>query len=125
MSTAILIDGGYFLRRFPRVFPQRNAQDAGEVARTAFRLALDHLKDERLPGVRRDLYRIFFYDCPPLMKKAHQPITGKAIDFSRTPVALFRSALHEELKKLRKCALRLGHLAFTLGDQAILLELLV
>jgi uncharacterized LabA/DUF88 family protein len=73
-------------------------------------MSLDHLKDEHVPGGRRELYRIFFYDCPPLMKKAHQPISKSAIDFSKTPVAIFRLGLHDELRKLRKCALRLGHL---------------
>lgn len=60
---------------------------------------------------RREPYRIFFYDCPPFEKKAHNPITGQAIDFSKTPEADFRRELHAELKKTRKLALRLGRLA--------------
>jgi uncharacterized LabA/DUF88 family protein len=32
------------------------------------------------------------------------------IDFSKTPQAIFRLALHDEMRKLRKVALRLGHL---------------
>lgn len=55
-----------------------------------------------------ELYRILFYDCPPLLKKAHNPITGKVIDFSKTEVSNFRLEFYRELKKLRKVALRLG-----------------
>jgi uncharacterized LabA/DUF88 family protein len=56
------------------------------------------------------LYRIFYYDCPPLIKKAHNPITGRPVDFSQTPLAGWRLQFFEELKKLRKVALRLGYL---------------
>lgn len=60
---------------------------------------------------RTDLYRIFFYDCAPLTKKAHKPISGTAVDFGKTDEAKFRLALHDEIRRLRKTALRLGHLA--------------
>jgi uncharacterized LabA/DUF88 family protein len=56
------------------------------------------------------LYRIFYYDCPPLTNKAHNPITRDAIDFSHTPMADWRLRFFEELKRLRKVALRLGYL---------------
>jgi uncharacterized LabA/DUF88 family protein len=58
-----------------------------------------------------ELYRIFFYDCLPLDKKIHNPITKKAIDFSKTEEFTFRNALHQEIKRLRKAALRLGRLS--------------
>jgi uncharacterized LabA/DUF88 family protein len=41
----------------------------------------------------------------------HLPVSGKAIDFSRTPEATFRRELHLQLRKQRKVALRLGQLA--------------
>ncbi len=44
------------------------------------------------------------------MKKAHYPKSRTAIDFSKTPQSAFRLALHNELRKQRKVALRLGHL---------------
>jgi uncharacterized LabA/DUF88 family protein len=58
----------------------------------------------------RALYRIFYYDCPPLSKKVHNPVTRRAIDFSKTPTANWRTEFHDELRKLRKVALRLGYL---------------
>ena len=44
------------------------------------------------------------------LKLAHKPISRHAINFSKTPQALFCLALHDDLRKLRKVALRLGHL---------------
>lgn len=55
-----------------------------------------------------DLYRIFFYDCPPLSKRVHQPVSEKSHDFARDNMSRFRISLHNEIKSLRKTALRLG-----------------
>lgn len=62
------------------------------------------------PAEDSELYRIFFYDCPPLTKKLHRPVSKAAIDLSKTPEAKFRFAVHDELQKVRKVALRLGRL---------------
>jgi uncharacterized LabA/DUF88 family protein len=76
-------------------------------------MCIEHLDD------RNDLYRILFYDCPPLSKKAHNPLTNKAIDFSQTADFRFRHDLHGELVKRRKLALRLGRLGEASGGWAI------
>ncbi len=107
MPTAILIDGGFLLRRFRACYPGKDSTSPQVVAKTVFELALGHLEEK---SHRHDLYRIFFYDCPPLQKLAHFPITRKSVNFAKTPQAIFRLALHDELRKLRKVALRLGHL---------------
>lgn len=57
-----------------------------------------------------ELYRIFYYDCPPISKKAHHPLNGRAIDFAKTPQFWWQLEFLEELKKLRKVALRLGYI---------------
>jgi uncharacterized LabA/DUF88 family protein len=66
---------------------------------------------QRATRKRRDLYRIFFYDCPPLEKKLQNPITKKGVDFAKSKEAVFRLQLHNYLRDKRKVALRLGHLA--------------
>lgn len=109
MKTAVLIDGAYFLRCFRNTFPDRDRDDADIVARTAFALAIEHVR--RAKKQKDALYRIFFYDCPPIEKKMHLPISKKSIDFSKTPEAIFRKRLHKELLRQRKLALRLGHLS--------------
>jgi uncharacterized LabA/DUF88 family protein len=77
-------------------------------------MVLDHLTQ---PGSdeRKDLYRIFVYDCPPLAKKTQYPKSGRAIDFSETPNAVFLSRFHQELTCLRKVVLRLGRLQDSSG----------
>lgn len=114
MPTAILVDGDFFLRRYEVIYG-RNGAD--RTASDLHKMCLAHLAERRNndrsdvpPGPRRELYRIFFYDCPPLKKKAHHPLTGKSIDFSKTDLAIFRTQLHAELRKSRKVALRLGYL---------------
>lgn len=104
MPTACLIDGDFFLKRYRRIF---GSKTANEVAHGLHRMCRDHLVQK---DAERDLYRIYFYDCPPLMKKAHHPLTGEPVDFAESRVAHFRNELHAELKKLRKLALRLGYL---------------
>lgn len=46
----------------------------------------------------------------PLGKKAHNPISKRAVDFSKTPEYKFRIELMETLKRKRKVALRVGTL---------------
>jgi uncharacterized LabA/DUF88 family protein len=55
-----------------------------------------------------ELYRILYYDCPPLDKKAHNPISKRAIDFSKTGVFRYKDRFYRALAKQRKVALRLG-----------------
>lgn len=105
MHTAFLIDGGFFLRRFQQLRGNTTPRDT---ARALHWMCLEHLRKENRR--RHNLYRIFYYDCPPLSKKVHNPITGIMLDFSKTPMAAWRLDFFEELKKLRKVALRMGYL---------------
>ncbi|RZT36386.1 NYN domain-containing protein [Cupriavidus agavae] len=111
MPTGILIDGAFFIKRYRDIYPSQ-AYDAAHAANCAYRWALAHL-EEPWEGaiVSRDLYRIFFYDCPPLEKKLHNPISKRAIAFGVSEEAVFRRALHAELRCKRKVAVRLGHLS--------------
>jgi uncharacterized LabA/DUF88 family protein len=107
--TAILVDGAFFLARYRKVWADRDPNDARAVAKTLFGMALEHLKVLDRP--RDGLYRIFFYDCPPLEKTLTKPVSGESFDFARTNAAGFRRDLHEQLRRQRKLALRLGRLA--------------
>lgn len=109
MATAVFVDAGFFLKRFPAVYPGKDKSDAIAVARAMHGMALDHWSHKG-ETQRRDLYRIFVYDCPPLTKKTHRPISKAPLDFSKSDIARFRQNFHEALKSLRKVALRLGRL---------------
>jgi len=110
VPTAVLIDGGFFVKRFRAIEPH-NLYNAQRAADLAFRWALAHMRAGKDGSVRHELYRIFFYDCPPLEKKLHNPLTKKAVDFAKSQEALFRHELHARLRCKRKVALRMGHLA--------------
>ncbi|RVT41697.1 NYN domain-containing protein [Sphingobium algorifonticola] len=124
MSTAIVVDGAFFLRRFRSSFPSLDSNDPKDIAWGLTYLAGWHialkrraeLPDETLepntfrPQETSHLYRVFFYDCAPLTKKVHRPVSKRSLDLSKTETALFRIAVHEHLKTVRKVALRLGRL---------------
>lgn len=104
VKIAVLIDGGFFVKRFNALYNKDKKMSGAEVAEHLYTMAHKHV------GNRNILYRIFYYDCEPLSKKAHNPITGKAVDFSKSEEYKFRSELIEALKKKRKVALRIGML---------------
>lgn len=118
---AIMIDGAFFLKRLNHVNPKVPWNDAAQVADLIFRHALRHThqrtgtKDRKPVYSDFDLYRIFFYDCRPIEKKMHAPISKKSIDFAKSDMAKFRISLHKELLRKRKVALRLGHLIETVS----------
>lgn len=124
MSTAIVIDGAYFLRRFSYSFPHLDRADPHQVAWAVLYLAGWHLsirhKSEPssagdlekgfLPSESSSLYRVFFYDCPPLTKRLHYPVSKRPLDLAKTETAKQRIAIHDKLLDARKVALRLGRL---------------
>ncbi len=103
--TAILVDGGFFLKRY-RSIHKIDKLDPVQTAHDLWEMCLRHLTQAKKEPF--DLYRIFYYDCLPYNKKQHNPITGKAIDFSKTEQYNFQMQFLNELKKKRKVALRLG-----------------
>jgi len=98
-----LVDGSFFLKRYNKLIPEASSHPPQRVAKNMYQFLMRHVGSEYL-------YRILFYDCVPFGKKLHNPITGRAVDFSKTVQAEFRRQFHQELRKLRKVALRLGQL---------------
>lgn len=111
MSTAILVDGGFFIKRYRQLYKQAADNNPDKVAKALYQICLKHLSTKQGKREDRDLYRIFYYDCPPLDKKLQHPVSKKAIDYGKSNEAEFRNALHRELKRVRKVALRLGRLS--------------
>lgn len=115
MKTAILVDGGFFLKRYSHVkgFQKEDTPEivAKNLVGYCFR-HIDRLNNQRVRNrlPMTELYRVFFYDAIPFEGDSHHPITQKAISFKKTPEYTFRHSLFEELKKQRKIALRLGFL---------------
>lgn len=70
-QVAILIDGGYFIKRLPRLRPAIDMSDASVVCAQIKRLIASHLdrinKIERRDHSRSLLYRCFYYDAKPYL----------------------------------------------------------
>lgn len=112
MRVAILIDGGFFLRRYRSVLRRLDHDDPLAVVDAMYKMAIAHLWRRRNGETIADgeLYRLFFYDCPPLTKRVHLPISKRSLNLAQTPDALFRISFHNALRSRRKVALRLGRL---------------
>lgn len=104
VKIAVLIDGGFFVKRFNALYNKDRKMTGAQVADYLYTMAHKHV------GPKNALYRIFYYDCIPLGKKAHNPISKRPIDFSKSAEYAFRMELIEALKQKRKVALRLGTL---------------
>lgn len=112
IGAAILIDGGYLLKRLPAVRPDVDASDADAVANSVHQLVRNHLDQLNdihcAPNPLRLLYRTFYYDARPYGGKAHTPVGNRPVDYARTPQALFRQRLFKRLHGQPNLAVRLG-----------------
>ena len=110
--VAILIDGGFFLKRLPSVRPDVDRADPVQVDRSIGQLIWSHLehlnKQHECASPYTLLYRCFFYDASPYTDKAHYPISKKPINYAKSKQAIFRFKLFELLRKRRSFAVRLG-----------------
>jgi uncharacterized LabA/DUF88 family protein len=111
MKTAILVDGSFFIKRYRTLYHDWREKSTRQIARDLYAGLLRDLRKANKGKPCPDLYRILFYDCPPLEKRAQNPVSRKGFSFSDTPEARFRKEFHNELKKFRKVALRLGRIA--------------
>ena len=71
VKVAVLIDGGFFVKRFNNIFNQSRTMTGEEVAKRLYTIAHRHV------GSENTLYRIFYYDCHPFDKRMHNPISKK------------------------------------------------
>lgn len=107
-KTAILVDGGFYRKRAAHLWGKKTAEArASELS--AYCNA--HLKD--MDGnEKRQLYRIFYYDCAPIGRRSvYHPLTKKNVDLDKSETYAWTSTFLEELKRRRKFALRLGELS--------------
>lgn len=57
------------------------------------------------------LYRIFYYDCPPIDRNVFHPLLKKDINLKKQPLYAYMTAFHTAIKAQRKVALRMGKLS--------------
>ena len=102
-TTAILVDGGFYRKKFEKKLPHTPEEAADALMHYCYRHLTEH-------HIKHDLYRIFYYDCPPCGKKIFHPLHNRTIDFSKSEYYVWMEAFLKELTKKRKVALRLGRI---------------
>lgn len=111
-KAAILIDGGYFLKRLPSARPDIDDSNPDDVVKAIGQLVHGHLSQlneiYQVPNQYQLLYRCFYYDAAPYVERGHTAISKKAIDYSKSDTANFRNKLFAALRARPNFALRLG-----------------
>ncbi len=107
VKTAILIDGAFYRKRAAFLAGDKTPQERADELE---RYCLNHLRDKY---EKRRLYRIFYYDCPPMEKgkNVYHPLSKKSVNIGETEYGKWMSEFLDELRHRRKFALRLGKLS--------------
>lgn len=109
MKIAILVDGGYYRKRSSCIFGHETAKVSAE---RLYSYCNRHLVEKNFnKQVIHELYKIFYYDCPPVDKLIFHPALQKTIDFSNSDTKSWTIDFFNELSHKRKIALRLGELS--------------
>lgn len=106
-KTAILVDGGFYRKRSQYQNGKLSPEDR---VKELIQYCHDHLKEG---DTSDELYRIFYYDCPPIGKKVFHPFLNKEVDLEQTAMFQWMNEFLFHLKNQRKLALRLGRLSET------------
>lgn len=102
---ALLIDGGYMLKRLYKTLGGMHASAADVVADCEHICRSDVLKTG-------SLLRIYFYDAPPADGQIVNPLSGRATNLAKTDLYRRATSIHDKLELSPDFALRLGELAW-------------
>ncbi len=107
VKTAILVDGTFYRKR---AYSRAGDKSPKERADELERYCLDHLHDKY---EKRYLYRIFYYDCPPVEKgkNVYHPLLKRSVNLGESERGKWMKDFLDELKHRRKFALRMGRLS--------------
>ena len=116
--TAILIDGGYYRVRSRTLWGLKTTSDR---VNELYEYCMLHITRPTEP---RQLYRIFYYDCPPMTRTIRHPLSGKEFDYSEMPGTKWANDFNRTFSEQPRVAMRMGELAentasFVLKDVAL------
>lgn len=103
-KIAILVDGGFYKKRAKALFGEKTPK---ERANELITYCMRHIYEDDGNG---ELYRIFYYDCPPADKHIFNPLTNKTVNLKKDPLYQWNKEFFKELQSKRKVALRMGEL---------------
>lgn len=117
-KTAILVDGGFYRKRCKKLWGLHTPQETADGLVTYVRR---HLREHQ---IEHELYRIFYYDCPPVDKQVYHPLLSGTVNLGASQECIWMKEFLSCLKEKRKVALRLGSLdvantVYTLSYDAV------
>lgn len=108
MKTAVLVDGGFYRKLAKHLYGKKSPdQRADEL----HKYCLGHVNEDREHEEAKSLYRIFYYDCPPIEKSVWHPYLKQNVNFGKLDTYQWMMDFHNALRNKRKVALRLGVLS--------------
>lgn len=103
--TAILVDGGYYRVRARDLWGNKAPRERAD---ELYAYCMLHIAE---PNDPRDLYRIFYYDCPPMTRTIKHPLTKADVEYSAMPGTKWANDFYRYIVEKPKLALRMGELA--------------
>lgn len=97
MKVAILVDGGYYRKRATHVLGKK---DALERAQELYDYCYKHLFSNKKDSNPDYLYRIFYYDCPPIDKNEATYYTSNFLPYKTRRNTSLRTKRYGENKLL-------------------------
>ncbi|MDD5987331.1 MAG: NYN domain-containing protein [Eubacteriales bacterium] len=107
-KTALFVDGGFYRKRASNLWGKKTPEKR---AAELYAYCSDHLRHEQNYSKERTLYRIFYYDCPPISKTVYHPLLQRGIDFRHKDTYQWTLDFFDCLREQRKVAIRLGELS--------------
>lgn len=125
-KTAILVDGGFYQRRAKKLWGRKSPNERVDELHDYCIKHITNKRNRKLESGSRELYRIFYYDCPPLDDgRVKQPWSSHNTVFSKkNPNNKWMRDFQAELARRRKMAMRMGELNaknahYTLKDESL------
>lgn len=111
ITTAVLVDGGFYRKRAATLFGHKTAEDrADELVKYCHR----HIRESRA-----GLYRIFYYDCPPSQRVVYHPLLQQQVNLGKSELFTWTNDFFAALAKKRKVAIRRGEPLETQGGYTL------
>lgn len=105
-KVAILVDGAFYRRRAYRLFGDKNPQERADELVSYCKRHLESCDEFQIGS----LYRIFYYDCPPMKGNIYHPLLKKPIYMEKSETFTWANEFYSALADKRKVALRMGEL---------------
>ncbi|HEY5548550.1 MAG TPA: NYN domain-containing protein [Coriobacteriia bacterium] len=98
-KVAVLLDGGFVTKRI-QYLTKKTSPTAADVLKFAHKCVFDG----------EELFRVYYYDCPPWGGTLVNPIDKTSVDFSKTPQFQARNQFLNDLAVANHLAVRRGEL---------------